>query len=300
MASILDYLKNLKPLYERREMLNTLTSLRDEHNDSLMPVVRDIAETFNGHSFKSQLYKDYEQNLRKHATFNQPAILLVLKSIENLQTVFPFLEKEIRENFGPQIATASMTYDSVNVLRYLDSVAFYIRYARKFLLKVVADESAQIGGTKPTWVRGELEYLDKNVANFAGLLVTMLKNDGELRQAFRKVSTAVVDGETADLAFKTLGQDKIDPLRLVAFSPQKNILMSLGKTIVEWQVNRYRAAKEDLTALQMRLQEMRELQSSGKASPAVQNAIKKLEERVTKLDTKLAEMEEDAREGVTA
>ncbi|MNC28989.1 hypothetical protein D3C75_772210 [compost metagenome] len=72
--------------------------------------------------------------------------------------------------------------------------------------------------------------------------------------------------------------------------------MSLGKALAEWQVNRYRPGKEDLAALQMRLQEMRELQASGKASPAVQKAIGRLEERIGKLDAKLNEIEEEARD----
>jgi len=296
MISIIDYLKSLVPSAERREMLSTLTALRNEHNDTLMPVVNEVREQLSGHQFQSKLYKDFDLRLRRHVQFNQPAMDLVLKAVENLQSIFPFLEKEIHSNFGPQIATAALTYDSVNVLRYLDSVAFYIRYARKFLLKVVADEAAALGGTKPDWVRGELDYLDQNLDNFAGLLLAMLKSEGELRAVFRKVSTAVVDEATSDLAMKSLGNDKIDPLKLSQFSPQKNWLMSFGKMLAEWQVNRYRSGKEDLAALQMRLQELRELQASGKASPVVQKAIGNLEDRIGKLDAKLNEIEEAARE----
>lgn len=302
MTSIIAYLKSLVPTCERRDLLNAVSSLRDEHNETLMPVVREITELLSSHNFTSKLYKDYDLALRRTINFNQPAISVLVRSIENLQNVFPFLEKEIRDNFGPQVATASLTYDSVNILRYLDSVSFYVRYARRFLLKVVADESVQLGGTRPDWTRAEYEYLEQNIANFAGLLPTMLKSDGELKQVFRKVSTAVVDESTADLALKSLGQERIDPMKLANFSPQQNWLLSLGKAIVEWQVARYRSGKEDLTALQMRLQELRELQATGKASPVVQAQIKKLELRTEKLNAKLEELEEDAREsnGVAA
>jgi hypothetical protein len=300
MNVIIDYLKKLMPLCERREMLLALKGLRDEHNDTLMPVLNELREQFTDHQFKSKLYKDYEIRLRRYINFNQQPMALVLRSIENLQALFPFIEKEINENFGPQVATASMTYDSVNVLRFLDSVAFYIRYARKFLLRVVAEESMAIGGTRQELVRGEMEYLEENLDNFCGLFPSMIKTEGELRQVFRKVSTALVDEATSDLAFKTLGNEKIDPLRLANFSPQKNWLMSLGKAYAEWQVARYRSGKEDLAALQMRLAEMSELVRSGKASPAVQTQVKRLEDRISKLDAKLAKVEEDAQEGSIA
>lgn len=300
MNAIIEYIKKLVPLCERREMLLALKGLRDEHNDTLMPVIAEIREQLTDHQFTSKLYKDYEIRLRRHINYNQPPITLLLRSIENLQALFPFIEKEINENFGPQVATASMSYDSVNVLRFLDSVAFYIRYSRKFLLRVVAEEATAVGGTRQDLVRGELEYLDENLDNFCGLFPSMIKSEGELRQVFRKVSTAVVDEATSDLAFKSLGSEKIDPLKLANFSPQKNWLMSLGKMYAEWQVARYRSGKEDLAALQMRLQEMRELVAGGKASPAVQVAVKRLEERISKLDAKLAKVEEDAQEGSVA
>jgi hypothetical protein len=296
MKSILDYLRGLVPLYERRELLNVVNSLRDEHTEYLMPTVQQIRDLLGDHQFTSKLYKSYEISLRRHINYNQPAITLLVRSIENLQALFPFLEKEIREHFGPQIASGSMSYDAVNVMRYLDSVGFYVRYARKFLIKIVADESVAAGGTPQELVKGEREYLEQNLENFAGLMVAMIKSEGELRQIFRKVSTAVVDSATADLAFKSLGNEKIDPLKLANFSPQQNWLMSIGRSWVEWQVARHKSAKDDLAALQMRLAEFEELKKSGKASPAVQKAIVKLEDRISKLDAQLKKVEEDARD----
>lgn len=296
MSSIIDYVKNLLPVYERRDLLSTLTGLQNEHNDTLMPIVNDIREVFKGHTYKSKLYLGFEQRLRRHVNFNQPAMDLLMQSIERIQANIPFLEREIRANFSVSVATDGLTYDSVNVLRYLEAVGFYVRYARKFLLKVLADEATLLGGTPPNWVKGELEYLDNNLDNFVGLFTSINMPESELKQTFRKVTTAVVDAETNDLAVRSLGNSKVDPMRLAHFSPQRNWILSIGKTLVEWQVNRYRAAKEDLVALQMRLQEMRELQASGKASPKIQGMIVQLERRVSKLDAKIAEIEEDARE----
>lgn len=296
MNSIIEYVKKLMPLYERRDLLATLSQLQTEHAESLMPVVSEVRDLFQAHTFTSKIYKRYDLSLRKHINSRQPAIELLLHSIERMQSNFPFLEKELRTAFGVQVATAGITYDAVNVLRYLDSVGFYIRYARKFLLKVIADEAIALGGTRQDLVRAEIEYLEENLDNFTGLFTAMYQSETELKQSFRKVSTAVVDEATSDLAIRSLGNQKIDPMRLANFSPQKNWIFSIGKTMVEWQVNRYRGAKADLAALQMRLQEMRELQQSGKASPKMQKLIVDLETRVEKLDAKIARIEEDARE----
>lgn len=295
MNTVIAYVKSLLPVYERRDVLAVLTQLQTEHADSLMPVVAEMRAMAKDHRFASALYKRYYVELGKHINSKQPALELMLQSLERIQGNFVVLEKEIRANLGVQVATAGITYDSVNVLRYLDSVAFYIRYARKFMLKVLADESAAIGGTPANWVRAELEFLDANLGNFAGLFTAMYQTESELKQTFRKVSNAVVDEATADLAVRTLGNQKVDPMRLANFSPQDNYIFSIGKAITEWQVNRYRAGKADLAALEMRLQEMRELRDSGKASPKMQKLIVDLEKRVEKIDAKIASIEEDAR-----
>ena len=46
----------------------------------------------------------------------------------------------------------------------------------------------------------------------------------------------------------------------------------------------------------MRLQEMRELLATGKASPVIQKQIQRLEARIEKLDASLAEVEDNARD----
>lgn len=295
MNTVIAYVKSLLPTYERRDVLAVLTQLQTEHADSLMPVVAEIRSLSQGHQFSSKLYTRYAYALSKHVNSKQAPMELLLQSLERIQGNFVVLEKEIRANLGVQVATAGITYDSVNVLRYLDSVAFYIRYARKFMLKVTADESAKLGGTPANWVRAELEFLDNNLGNFAGLFNAMYQSETELKQTFRKTSNAVVDAETADLAIRTLGNKKVDPMQLANFSPQENWIFSLGKMITEWQVNRYRAGKADLAALEMRLQEMRELHDSGKASPKMQRLIIDLEKRVEKIDAKISSIEEDAR-----
>src|SRR5690606_35761767 len=153
---ILDYIKKLLPVTDRKDILSIVEQLRDEHNETIMPVVQELSELLANRKFKSKLYITYDQRLRTHVNVKGTAFEALIQSLERLQSLFPFLEKEIREQFGPQVAADSLTYDEVNVLRYLESVGFYIRYARKFLLKVLADEAAAIGGTQPNWVRAEV------------------------------------------------------------------------------------------------------------------------------------------------
>lgn len=292
--SVIDYVKKLLPVSERRDVETTLNNLQIELNNYLIPVIADVRESFSNHSFKSPLYASYEKALRKYINYNQPAINLMLDSLESIQRNFPFLEREVKQMFSVQFSTSNMQYNSVNLLRYIDAVGFYIRYARKFLLNLLADEAVATGsGTPSKWCAAEKEYLMSNLDNFAGLLDAMLKSESELRATFNKVSNAQVDEATAEIAARQLGQSRIDPLRVANFSPQRNWIFSLGKALAEWSHNRHLAAKEDLVAMQFRLREWKEIQANGNASPRLQSEIVKLEQRIEKLDSRIQETEEE-------
>lgn len=292
--SVIEYIKSLAPVSERRDVQTLLVNLQDELNDTLIPVVQEVRESFTGHAFKSGLYSSYEKALRRHVNFNSPAINLLLDSIEKIQANFPFLEKEVNQMFSVQFSSTNMQYNSVNLLRYIESTAFYVRYARKFLLNLVAEETVAAGaGTPPQWCKAEKEYLMSNLENFAGLFDAMQKSESELRSIFSKVSNAQIDEGTAEIAARSLGQSRIDPMRLNNFSPQRNWIFALGKAITEWQHRRHLAAKEELLALQLRLQEWNEIKASGRASPRHQAAIVRLEDRIEKLDSRIQETEEE-------
>src|SRR5690606_37001560 len=131
MSSILEYIRKLLPVTDRKDIIALVDQLRDEHNDTLMPIANELKEMLANRQFKSKLYLRYEQLLKGHVNFRGTAFEVLMSSLDRIQGNFPFLEKEVRDQFSPQVAADSMTYDEVNVLRYLESLGFYIRYARK-------------------------------------------------------------------------------------------------------------------------------------------------------------------------
>jgi len=294
MSNIISYLRTLAPVYERRDLLAALNQIQEEHSTTVTPVVQNLREAFANYQFKSALAKGFASALGKYVNYGRTSpVELVLDSLDQLQLNYPFLEREVRRLFSIQFTTAQISYDRVNLLRYIEQVAFYVRYARKLLLCIVGDEAALIGGTKSDWSRAEKEWLLENMQNFCGSLDAINKPEAQLKQVLSGVSTAEVDEETAELAARTLGAKGTDPMRLQQFSPQRNPLLAMGKWMAEGQVKRYKAAKDELKALQLRLQELRELQASGKAKPSLQKFIQQTEERIQDMDRRCEQFEQD-------
>lgn len=294
--SILDYIRSLAPVYERRELVSTLQQLQDEHNETLMPLIGDMRELFSTFKFRSDLYAKYEQSLRRHVRYNTSAIEMMLQSLEQLQKNFPFLEKEVKRLFSIQFSTVNITYDRVNLMRYIEMVAFYIRYARKFLLALIAAEAQAMGkGTPSSAPPAEREYIENNLAMFAQYWDAVSMTEQELRTDMARVTNAEVNEETHELAVRNLGAARLGSSRMGINwpTPTNNVLFSLGKYLAEMQVKKYKAAQEELYALQLRLQELREMAEGGQVSPKLQRFIEATEERIAKLNQQIEKFEED-------
>lgn len=294
---ILSHVRALVPTFERTELLRTLQNLQDEHTEFVMPLVADLREIFDGHKFASPLYQQYSMSLSRYVNFGNVApFTLLLQSLERLQANFPYLEREVKSRFSISFTTGNLTYDRANVMRYIETVGFYIRYARKFILFIIADEARAMGkGTESTWNRSEREFISSNLGAFAGMFNAINLPEQELRAAINKVSNAEISEDTYDVAVKTLGTTKLDPMRIAGFAPTDNYIFSIGKTIVEWQNKRHQAAKDELYATQLRLQELREMKQSGNVSPKLQVLIRMTEDRVEKLDGQISAIEEENR-----
>lgn len=296
MAGFIAYIKQLAPIFERRELLNTLIELQDEHDDTITPLITDLREVLTGFKYRGELYRRYESELSKHVNFNQSAVDLLLVSLERLSLNYSVLQQEIKRLFSVHLSVANITYDRANVMRYVETVAFYIRFSRKFLLALLAEETAFLGASTPAgWSRAEREYLVDNLPNFAGLFNAINMDEAALKASFAKVPNAEVNEETYELAVQNLGQARLDPLKLEGFSPQQNPIFSLGKALMEWKAKRFKAAENELYALQLRLQELRELQANGNISPVIQKRIKMYEERIETLDHHIEEIENENR-----
>lgn len=293
---ILKFVKALNPVFERKEVMAVLNELSTELKEHTLPIAHDVQEAFSGKSLKSKYAQNTTNALRRHARFQGSGLELVVSSLETLEGNVSVLEKEVKRLFSFQFSTENITYDRANILRYIETASFYVRYTRKFMLRLVAEEALAIGNaTKMDWSKAERAWIDNGLKDWAAILPVVALNEQQLKQRLSQASNALIDATTHDTAMSTLGRTKIDPMHLEGFSPMSNPIFSLGKAVVEYKVKRFQAAKEEHQALQLRLQELRELQDEGKASPKLQKLIQHTEGRVEELDYRLTKQQEESR-----
>lgn len=293
--SILSFVRSFAPVMERRELLNVIDQLQLEYDDTLAPILGDVREAFGATPLKSMFARKVETTMRRSINFNSSALDLILHSLENLRGNFEVIRKEVRSLFSIQFTNSNLSFDRANMLKFIEAMAFYIRYGRKFILFMVANEAATLGKATPAkWTPAEHEWIDSNLDQFASLYTTMSLPASELKARLNKASNATVDEATYQLAEQSLGAAKTDPLNMSGFNPSNNPLMLLGKFMAEAQVERYRLAKEEFFGLQLRLQELRDLQKGEGANPVIGKNIQDYERRISSYEFEIKKIEERA------
>lgn len=293
--SLLSFIQSLPAVLERRQIMNAVDQLKLEYDDTISPIIDDVQSTLLGHPMKSMLNKRMDTVTRRFVSFNGDSIQLILKNLTNIRGYFELLERDVKSAFSVQFTNNSMSFERANVLKFIEALAFYIRYARKYLLFIVAQESAAIGkATATKWAPAEIEWIDSYMAEFAGLYQTMAIPPSEFKARIQRSSNAIIDESTYQVAMQSLGAQKTDPLQMDGFSPRQNIFMLVGKYFAEMQVTRYNEAKEECYGLQLRLQELQDLKAGEPANPRVQQLIQAYEKRISEYEFELKQIEEKA------
>ncbi|MFO5854406.1 hypothetical protein [Klebsiella pneumoniae] len=188
---IIDYVRELAPVTERRELLNQIRSLREEYDATLAPIIDDVGEVFGNMQLKSDLGMRLSTELRRAISFNTEPIKLVLDTLSNIRGSFDMIESEIRRLFAIQFTNSNLTFDRANMLRFVDGLSFYIRYGRKLLLNLIAQEAMKLGkATELKSSRAEKEWLYTNMAQFITLYPAMSLKTNELILRLSRASSA--------------------------------------------------------------------------------------------------------------
>lgn len=293
--SLLPFIRSLPAVLERRQVLQLVDQLKLEYDDTISPFLDDVRESLAGKPLKSVLNKRMNTVMHRHVNFQGESLHLILNNLTNIRGYFEPLERDIKSAFSVQFTNVNLSFDRANVLKFIEALAFYIRYARKYILFLVAQESLAVGkATVTKWSPAETEWVETNMDNFAGLYLTFSMPPSEFKARLQKSSNAMIEEATYQVAMQSLGAQKTDPFTLDGFSPRHNPFMMFGKFVAEMQIVRYKEAKEEFYGLQLRLQELNDLAAGQPANPVYQKQIQAYEKRISEYEYDFHLLEEKA------
>ena len=288
------FVSSLLPSFGKDRVIEDIRLTRGELEE-LSEVYKEAADLLRGTTFKNKLVTDkFAAFKRIVGTGSDNMIVHISKNMPLVMTNINAIEKIAQTNLNNTVAARGLTFKQATIIQYADLFHFINRYARKILNYVYVMESSQyatdpleavLAITKP-----ELQWLEDNFVAFCNAFKSATLNTEEALLKIEETPEAEVNETSVRTLSASLGSDKIDPLRLGFAGTWLNPIYAVRMITAEWQVSRYKAAKEELTALRLRRLQL-EKQRQGKQDAKLELQIQYYEKRIQTLNYETAQME---------
>ncbi|MAP22772.1 MAG: hypothetical protein CL582_17735 [Alteromonadaceae bacterium] len=293
---IAKYVNSLLPRFDRGDLLRNLEGLEKELSEYTLPSYADAAPLLADFEFKDDMVKDFQRAFEKSVDTRLRG---------NHIEVTHFLLKKVHKNvgvtkrltekfFSRDIVKSSLTYGKAQLLQVAEAYDFINRYARKWLIYTLGVETQmyrQNSMVGKEMTPAEIKWLEANGRLFLDLINRLAVDSKELESAIEGIPDIEIDEETVDAVIANTGATKLDPMRVGVHGVILNPVYHIRMAIAEWQVSRYEAAKEERKMLEYQILDLQHAKD-GKNDPKIEKAIEYTRDRITKLNRKIAKMEE--------
>lgn len=297
--TISKFITSLLPTFAKSRLLEDINVTLKDLTDNTIPPYATASEYFNRSKLKSKDATDFNtlfnRAVKLDRSYTAPNYVgsiykVLLNSVESLN----YINKHVDQYFSKDIATAGLTYQRANVLRYVEVAGFVNKYSRKLLLWTYAKENTAYGlNIENPFTKAEEEWLYKNREGFlAGIRVMAIKSS-VLSGIVASIPNMIVVPEEQSVVEATVGVNAIDPLMMGLIPVKLNPIYHIGLLVAEWQVARYESGVEERRALEYRLLILEGANAGDSPDAKMEKEIIYTQERLKKLNYKLARMEED-------
>lgn len=288
------YLDSILPMFTRQRIFEDIDVVKQSLDENTLPVYKEYAKLMGKENFKSDFANGYQERFDKRfegkATGN--IIGTIAKQLEGISEKLPIISQTVENSFADDITRNAMTILRVNVLQYLESISYTVQYARRLLISIVAYEvNAYNENIDVDIIDGELLWLEDNFATFVTCLNVLETTDDKLKDTLKDIPDVAVNPDSVDNVIAMVGKDKADPMQFGFIPVMLNPAYHIGMRIAEWQADRYRKSVDEREMLQYRLLQYK-LVEAGKGDAALERKIKITQDRIEKLNYKIAKMEE--------
>lgn len=290
------YISSLLPSFSKTRMMEDLNIMREELKTTTIPPYKSVVAAYGKRKFASVDIQAFEKQFENsvNTKFRGNFLSIILQTLERMDDNMETMEKLVNAYYADDVMRDAMTFLKVNLIQYMETMSFTMRYSRRLLVWIVSAEITAVdkeSNEAPAMSPAELEWLNAHRQNFFAGLTIMSGEKAELEKRFKEVPDIVATKENIPMIEKTVGVLKTDPFNFGLIPVFLNPIYHVRMAIAEWQVNRYKAAQEEKKMLEFKLMHLKDL-DAGKKNPKLQEQIEYTEQRLAKLNYKLAQQEE--------
>lgn len=295
--SIGKYVSSLLPSFDKGRVEEDIRVLKEELSQITIPPYEAAAEFYGANGFSSKQCQEFNRTFANRTNverkFEGYYPVTIHHVLVRAQETVAMLDGQVDKYFGRDVATSGLTYARANLLRLIEVTYFVCRYSRKLLLWTHDEEKKSLGRKiGDPFTSAEIEWLFENRDGFFAAINVLARPTKEIAGALYNIPDMVVVPEEVDVAEATVGANKLDPLRMGIIPIKLNPIYHVRLAIAEFQVARYKAGQEEKRSLEYRLLALKEIHNEG-GDAHLEQQIEYTENRIKKLNHKLAKMEEE-------
>lgn len=289
------YVKSLKGVTSKDEVLNALDAVQQDLSTKVTPIVSTAAAAFKTIKPKSEMVLGYEERYREAFRLGRNASVVedLRDRLHAVQKNLDLLGQEIRKTMPETVAQSSIDHRSAVMMQLVDNASFLNRFCRRFIEAITIYETESVGMyedyQKDNLTKGEAAWVENNFPFFLEVLEAL--SDAQFKKKFDEIPTVKVDPDSDDNN-ALFGRLKMDPFKMGFIPVSLNPFFHIGKWIVEFQAWRYKEAQDDLRRTQQRILLLEEAKQ-GKSNPQIEKELKIQRDKSEGLTYKINKAEEE-------
>jgi hypothetical protein len=296
--SMLDYVKSLLPSFGQDHIVDDLSRVRAELQELVLPSLEQAEKTFKGKKLKSKIAKDVEKTLQgRFKDHTREELFEILTDIlKEAPAKVDALDKLVEASFAKDVIKESITYRKAAILKYIEILSFALHYTIRISLRIIAAEAAAEAGEPNDEIAitpAELRLLDDKYTTWLDALVVLDQPSKDLEDTLASIPDVIASDEGSMALESVLSSRQLDPMRLNLIAPSYNPIYHIRSHIAEHQVAGINKAKEERKLVELRLHDLKN-KVKGENDARVEHQITVIEERLKKLDFKIAKLADAA------
>ncbi|EBX6516136.1 hypothetical protein DST30_22885 [Salmonella enterica subsp. enterica serovar Panama] len=292
-----EFIRGLKPLFKRNGVADALESIRDEISNTAIPYYETSAPLLQ--KGESALWKLADKDLHQRLTRVRSGSWVenVHLALRNAADLIPEIVKRVNKNLEIDVAADGLSFKEAALVRLVESLSFYVGYARTLLRATIICESMP-GGDKALgefFTKNDIAYLTANMYGFAIATEVLCGQKQQILAGLDKIPDVIVSDEDG-VGNGLYNAGNTDPMRLGMWNPQMT-----NSPIYRFRIYRsekeeaaLQVAKEEAQALEYWILSLKQQQQNAGNDPKIQQQIEYHEDRLKTLRYNIKRKEEAA------
>ena len=291
------FLSSLLPTFSKDRIIEDINVTHGEITEYTQRAYSLAAQDWKNHKFKSEHMKPFlgafERHLKGHGNF----IVNIDAGFKNILANLEETKKLVEATYNEDVGGAGVTYLKANLLQFVELVGFVSKYARQLLIYAYAAETDGQEGSGISFSESippaQRDWLKSNMQNFYVAFNIVSVSPDEFKRKIKDIPDIVVKPEAGDALSAALGDKKLDPFNMKLIPVWLNPIYHVRMFVAQWQTERYHQAKLELQLLQLHKLHLEKVRA-GKSDAALEKQIEYTQNQISKLASKIRDMEEEA------